>query len=315
VTAPWIADLSFGHDSVKGAVLKARGCVGVIGYAGCDDNGKNATKANVADWLASGLLVGLVIENGAQDVLGGAAAGHYLGTNVMTGAKAVGYDTANCVLYVAADWNTTAGQEPAVDAALAAFASHVPHPGLYGNSYAIDYVIGHGHAQYGWQSNSTSFSYGPSPHAQLLQRYNDPRAAGLPVDVNDIQHTPFGLMGEDMPLAPAEIEAIAAAVWNHVIGAGPKVYDTAGHMVIKLSNSLNDVPTNTELGAALSGLPKPPATAEIAAAIKADPPSGVTLTDAQIQQLAATIAQATAAPNFTVTLTGDAKPATPATGA
>ncbi|HEY2086385.1 MAG TPA: hypothetical protein VGH54_10235 [Mycobacterium sp.] len=211
--APWIADLSFGHDNVSGATLKARGCVGVICYAGCDDTRKNATKANVDDWLAHSLLLGVVIENGAEDILGGAPAGHYLGSNLATGVKSLGYDLSSFVGYLAADWNTAVAQESTVDAGMAAFASHIPIPGLYGNSYAIDYIISHGHAKHGWQSNSTSFSYGPSPHADLLQRYNDPRAAGLPVDVNDIQHTPLGLMGERMTLTQEEL----GQIWEHPI--------------------------------------------------------------------------------------------------
>lgn len=223
---PWIADLSYGHNAVTGAQLAAGGCVGAIAYAGCDDPGKNATRANVDDWLSHNLWLSLVIENGAADLLtGGAPEGARQARNVLAGAAALGLDPAMFAIFTAADWDTSNGQLGAADAGFEAFAREVPVPGLYGNSWLIDYCKAQHHMRAGWQSNSSSFSYGPSPAANLLQRYNDPRAAGLPVDASDIQITPVGMLGETLmqvDLTPAALAAVAnaaataahASLWN-----------------------------------------------------------------------------------------------------
>jgi hypothetical protein len=68
---------------------------------------------------------------------------------------------------------------------------------------------------------------------------------------------------------------------------------------------------NTRIQQMIGQLPKPPAAADIAAAIKADPPPGAPLTDAQIQALAATIAQAipaATAPTYQATFEATPKP-------
>jgi hypothetical protein len=207
----FVIDASFGHGQMTPAAMKRIGATGVILYAGCDFSPKNATKPEIDALLEGGINVGLVVENFADDALKGRAEGERQGRNLFAHAKALGYDVDNCVLFAGADFNTQPNQEAAVDAFMAGFKSQVNVAGFYGNSYAIDNVHAKGHAEIFWQSDSTSFSYGPSPHAHLLQRYNDPRAKGLPLDVNDIQHTPLRLMGEeDMALTPEEHDML---VW------------------------------------------------------------------------------------------------------
>lgn len=204
----FIVDASFAHAQITPAALAKIGAAGAILYAGCDDTSKNTSKAELHALLDAGFAVGLVIENGAQDMAGGRSIGRQLGAAIVTAAKQLGYDWENSVLYTSADWDTRGATLEQVDAAMAGFGEHVPHPGLYGNSYALDHCTTTGHAEFRWQSDSTSFSNGPSRHAHLLQRYNDPRAGALrsAVDVNDIATTPLGLMGETMPL-DADVKA------------------------------------------------------------------------------------------------------------
>jgi glycoside hydrolase-like protein len=200
----FVIDASFWHAQMTPAAMKRIGASGAILYAGCDYTAKNATKSEIDALLGAGINVGLVVENYADDALKGRAEGERQGRNIVAAAKAVGYDVSNCVLFAGADFNTQPSQEAAVDAFMAGFNSVVPVAGFYGNSYAIDNVYKSKHAEVFWQSDSTSFSYGPSPHAHLLQRYNDPRAKGLALDVNDIQHTPLRLMGEEDVALTAE---------------------------------------------------------------------------------------------------------------
>ncbi len=254
----FVVDASYGHAKITPANMAAIGATGAILYAGCSDAGKNATKAEVQTLLDAGIHVGLVIENTAQGMAGGASVGARLGEALLAGAKAVGYDVDNCALYTAADWNSRGTDLDGIDAAMHAFGQVVPHPGLYGNSYALDRCAQTGHAEFFWQSDSAAFSNGPSAHAHLLQRFNDPRAHGLPLDVNDIQNTPLGLMGETMSLDPndpvivkleASIAALAAEVQSL---ATVQVWGDKTH-----PNNLNSIGTHvTALAAAVAQLEK-----------------------------------------------------------
>jgi hypothetical protein len=193
---PWIADLSFDWPNLPGSVLTSLDADGVIGYAGCTDDRKNVSRDRFQDWLDSGLSVGLVIENGTTDLQGGASVGRAPGQALADAADKLGYDIEHCVLFASADWNARGTDVAAVVDAMDAFGEWVDYPGIYGNSYVIDACHDARVADSFWQSDSTSFSYGISPHAHLLQRYNDPRAQSLALDVNDILKPSIGLMGE-----------------------------------------------------------------------------------------------------------------------
>jgi GH25 family lysozyme M1 (1,4-beta-N-acetylmuramidase) len=121
------------------------------------------------------------------------------------------------------------------------------------------------------------------------------------------------LIGGEQPVNQDDADLFVKTLlgWKMSPGGIPDPNVDFGHILVAARDYAKAANTFTpaELDAIATAVAsKVPSASAIAAAIKADPPSGVTLTDAQIQQLAATIAQATAAPNFTVTLTGDAKP-------
>jgi len=221
----FVADLSYGWPTLTGEILHNLGVFGVIGYAGCDDAGKNVSKQRLADWLAHGLQVALVIENGERDLDNGTTVGNAQASSILGAAEQLGYDWEHSVLFTGADFNEGVGDYPKTLAAFQAFAHHIPIPGYYGDSDSIDYLAAHGfpHAIY-WQSSSASYSpKHPTENAWLQQRYGDARAHGHALDVNDILKTPLPFMGANMSAPSAK--DIANEVWKHIIyaqGTDPK---------------------------------------------------------------------------------------------
>lgn len=207
----YVYDASFGHAQITPHAVAAAGADGVILYAGCADTAKNVTAAELRALLDAGVHVGLVIENYATDAIGGAAVGAAQGQAIANAAARLGYDVANCVLFAGYDTDSHPADWPHLLAFMEAFAKFVPVPGFYGDSDAIDFLHARHPGWVFWQSNSTSFSpLNPTPNAHLLQHYNDPRAHGLPVDVNTVERVPLHLMGEDVAITDADIQKIWA---------------------------------------------------------------------------------------------------------
>lgn len=192
----WVVDLSFAHDDLTGALLVQHGVQGVIGYFS-DNPKKNVTQSNLTDWLAHGLHVGMVFEDSTDDMRGGAISGDHHGATAAAQAQAIGYDLEHCVVFAADDENTTRANWPTVLAYMDAFARHVGQPGYYGDQDSIDWLIVQRPHWFYWQSESMSFGTGISRNAHLVQRYNDPRVAGLPLDANDIQRIGVPFMAVD----------------------------------------------------------------------------------------------------------------------
>lgn len=217
----FVVDGSFGlvEQRVTGKQLLAIGASGVIGYVSPDPS-KNLTPSMLDDYLTSGLTVGLVWENTDHDMLS-PGAGSLYGDSAYKQGRTLGYDTDNCVIYAAADWNVQVSELPLVNGFMSRFGSYVPHPGIYSNQRTLDMLAVTGHAEYFWQSNSKSYSNGTSTHANLQQLYADPRALKLPVDINNIVRTPLGMMGENMKLDADDQAFILKAV-----GAGARTAAT-----------------------------------------------------------------------------------------
>jgi hypothetical protein len=209
----WVADISFAWPTLTGRLLRGLGAVGVIGYTGCDDARKNVGIERVADWRSAGLAVGLVVENSPDGLAGGADVGAAWGRSVMAGARSVGYPTADCALFASADFRTDAHSIELVAAAMKAFARVVPVPGLYGSSYVLDRCADDCTFYVGWQSDSTAWSNGLSGHANLAQRYADPRAHGYALDVSDIIRGPLHLWGDPLPVPADDIDQEDPAMW------------------------------------------------------------------------------------------------------
>lgn len=193
----WIADFSFAHDELTGALLARLGAAGAIGYVS-DNPAKNLTAENLAGLLAHDLWVGLVFEDTEIDMRAGAAGGLRHGQVAYFEADTIGYDAENCVIFAADDENTGPADLPTVLAYMDAFASQVPRPGYYGDQDSIDWLAARRPQWWYWQTNATGWGNGISRNAHLVQRYGDTRAQGLSLDVNDIQRTGVPFMGDDM---------------------------------------------------------------------------------------------------------------------
>lgn len=196
----YIADFATQYQSVSAAMLKAAGFAGCIVYAGCNNTAKNCSKARFDEYVNAGLLVGLVIENGATDALGGYNVGRAQGQAILAAAKALGFDYKNGMLATGADWNSTGHEATVVDFARG-FASIVSpasmQPGFYGNYKAIDAVARAKFANVFWQSESKSYSpEGLHPRATFEQIYgiNPGQATNPTVDTNLVHGTVVPLM-------------------------------------------------------------------------------------------------------------------------
>lgn len=235
----YIYDASFGHAQITPSALTRAGSGGVILYAGCDETSKNCTKAELSALLAGGFLVGLVIENFATDaVTKGAPEGDRQGRNLAAAARALGYDIDNCVGFAGYDTDSHPDDWPKIRAFMEAFSRHIPVTGYYGDSDSIDYLHQSHPDWIYWQSNSTSFSpKNPTPNAHLLQLYNDPRAHGLPVDVDLVERTPLRLMGEDLPITDTDVQKIVVAVKQAII-------DKDGETVASALRRLDNIGAN-----------------------------------------------------------------------
>lgn len=246
-----VVDFSFAHAQVTpNALRRVPGAVGGIGYAGCNDRTKCITKTELQALLAAGFQVGLVVENGAEDALQGAAVGTAQGRAILADAKDLGYDWRNSVLFGGADFNeTTPGQYAATLAYMEAFAAVVPVPGYYGDSDSIDYLHAHHPEWIFWQSDSRSYSpRNPTPNAHLWQQFNDPRAGALSsaVDINNLLK-PLPLMGAEMN--PADFwETFKAKLWN---GSSPSPWSVLSsvhqtvHNIATVTNSVASGVANT----------------------------------------------------------------------
>ena len=272
----WVADLSYAWSTLTGAVLRSLGAGGVIGYAGCDDFRKNVSHDRVQDWITAGLWTGLVIENGPRDLASGAAVGAAHASKLIAAARMVDYDYQHCVLFTGADFDETAADYAGTLAGWNAFADTVPVPGYYGDSDSIDYLAAHAGRPpvVCWQSESGSFSpEHPSPHAQVWQRFNDSRAQGHALDVNDILSLPLYMMGENMEtdLTPAAVSAVTASVKTMLLAGG--VLQDLNTQTRQLEAWLT-----SNIVARLQALTPASFAAELVKVL----PSGVTLTEQQL---------------------------------
>lgn len=215
----FVVDFASSYKNISGAQLVAIGAGGWIAYTGCNNTAKNISKSKFQEYMDTGIPGALVIENGTQDVLGGEKAGASLAQHVMAGAEALGYDVAHCALATSADFNeTTAAQYAETIDCMGAFGALVPVPVYYGDGDSIDRVIPATRCVYGWQSDSTSFSPGGTSHlARLQQIYNDPRAKGLVVDVNNVLGAPLYFMGEHM--TDVNVVSISKDAITEIFGA------------------------------------------------------------------------------------------------
>jgi len=187
------------------------------GYAGALCYLYNVTPAEIAAHHAAGLCVGLIAEYDTSTyhpVLAGAPAGKVNGADALGKTRALGAPAKSGIaLWCTADTDVAPSQFSTVGAYLDAFSGQTPGyaTGIYGGADLVDWCIVNGHASHGWVAAAASWSHGHvSAHACLEQLVGGQKLPGTDVD-NILQDdwgqwTPQG--GPDMPLTPADIQAI-----------------------------------------------------------------------------------------------------------
>lgn len=230
---------------------------GAIRYAGTPQYTKNTTPAEVQSLLAAGLEVHGVFEVSTSDFLGGFAAG-------VANAKLLLADANRCgipgVLFMSADQHLSPAQvqmwQRYVAGAAAVLGSRF---GVYGFSEAMN--AAHGTAHYFWQCGAHPSQTGTAGFVNVWQRNSGQTAtviSGIECDINDV------LIGLDMPLTAADIDAIATAtatkILNWPIVTPDKPAGTSGRAVWDV---LGDGERNLTAAASLSDLVKSTASGQV----------------------------------------------------
>jgi murein DD-endopeptidase MepM/ murein hydrolase activator NlpD len=158
-------DYSLARPSVQ--AIKDAGCVGVVRYVSHKiDNPKNLTIGEATRLLGAGLEIQLVFESYAGRSKEGFAAGQEDRRMAEDQATALGYPKF-CPIYMAVDYDTIKPQE--VETYLQGAASLALRPsGVYGEASIIDYFVGNGGYEFGWQTSGWSHGV-VSDKAHLLQ--------------------------------------------------------------------------------------------------------------------------------------------------
>ena len=188
-------DFSFGRPG--GAALAAAGKRFVLRYI--TGAGKALTAAEITDYQAHGLDIGLIFESTANRALAGYAAGVNDAKSARTAMKALGIPV-NVAIYFAVDFDVTlASQMAAIDDYLNGAHSVV---GDWTGVYAEYAVIEHVHAANpkAWLYQTYAWSGGKvSSHAHLLQYRNGQTINGAAVDYDRALQANFGQWPSGVP--------------------------------------------------------------------------------------------------------------------
>ncbi len=142
------------------AAIKAAGATWVGRYISSllanDGNGKNLLPAEKNHLLAAGIEIVLFVEEGAQRMLGGHAAGVADAQHAVAVAKVLGLD--GIPFYYAADWDATPAEQTAINAYLDGTASvhGVERNGIYGGYYVVQRCLNAGKAHFACQTRAWS---------------------------------------------------------------------------------------------------------------------------------------------------------------
>lgn len=183
--------LDYSAARLSGSAIRQAGYDFVIRYVGTPGRTKNIAGFEYADLVANGVAVALVYEDGAQDALGGFAAGQASARAARADADSIGFP-ANRPIYFAVDWVATAGQMPAVMAYLdgAGDVLGIGQVGVYGFQLTIRTAMDGGHARWLWQCGALDALV---PGCHLYQHNNDnTTVSGITCDVNDALAPDFG---------------------------------------------------------------------------------------------------------------------------
>lgn len=202
------------------AAVKAAGHAGIIGYVS-DYPVKNITKPECDAFIAAGLSVSLVWENGSQDAYGGFGAGCYAGKKAVAQAQALGCPK-GVVLFAAADSN--AANATNVGPYFQGWAQTVKAAGYLDGAYG-DAAASHLCA-YSWKVETWG-----TGDANLIQMVNAPIGPMPGTDVDEIEH--------DFPRWSAAFIARVAA------GIAPALITQTMHELVM---QIHELPASNEWG-------------------------------------------------------------------
>lgn len=239
-------DYSTGRPNL--AALRASGRLFVCRYLAYLPNGKVLSRSERAAIHAAGLEIVLNWEQSDRDMLKGRNTGITHATEALRQAKALGAP-ANIPIYFSCDTDTNAAQRVQVAAYLDGAASILGRNrvGVYGGFSVIEAMVPN-HAAWGWQTYAWSAGK-TSSKAHFKQYRNGVPVAGADCDLNVKLQANIGAWlpngsaeGDDMDLTPANLTAIADAVWQHHLEQGTDGYagqqaETAAAFAWKSANA------------------------------------------------------------------------------
>ena len=226
-------DYSFG-SGLTAAQITGAGKHFVCRYLSTQPNPKNINKAEFDNLVHAGLTVVLVWETTANRILSGHAGGVADAREADKQARALG--AAGIPVYFACDFDSTEGQQAAINAYLDGAASVIGHArvGLYGGYWPVSRAFSAHKITFGWQTYAWSGGNWDK-RAQIQQYRNAVKLGPAEVDLN--RSTASDIGGWPRPHAPAPAHTDAAH-------AGWKEWDTKG------ASSLADVAEATGMAPA-----------------------------------------------------------------
>lgn len=212
-------DYSWGRPNLD--TVKAQGYSFVARYLAAQGGGKEITSGEAAQIRAHGLGLCLVYEQYAQRPKEGRAAGKADAATAVSQARSVGFPD-DRPIYFAVDWDTTEGDQAAIDEYLRGAAEVIGagRVGVYGSFYVVERCAANGSAKWFWQTYAWSGGQ-VSGHTHFLQYKNGQSVGGADVDFNESKKDDFGAwgMGSTTP-APAPTPAPAAPQGTYTVQKG-----------------------------------------------------------------------------------------------
>lgn len=186
-------DYSWGRPNLD--TVKAQGYSFVARYLAAYGGGKEISAGEAAQIRARGLGLVLVYEQYAKRPAEGRAAGVADAKTALAQARSVGFPD-DRPIYFAVDWDTTPGDQAAIDEYLKGAASVIgaDRVGVYGSFYVVERCAKNGSAKWFWQTYAWSGGQ-VSSHTHFLQYLNGQTVGGAAVDFNESKKSDFGAWG------------------------------------------------------------------------------------------------------------------------
>lgn len=176
------------------AALKAYGAEWAGRYVSSlpvnDTNGKNLIPSECKELLAAGIRIILFVEEGAEAMKGGRAAGVAHAQHAVAVAKALGMD--GIPFYYAADWDATPADQAAINDYMdGAISVHGPaRAGIYGGYYVVKRVLDAGKAAFSCQTRA--WSGGQWDHRANIRQGPGVSVGGARCDADESQTPDYG---------------------------------------------------------------------------------------------------------------------------